>query len=77
MDLTNIMSKYNKGTEVTWEWGDGSAVGEVKEVFTSEVTRTIKGNEVTRKASEDEPAYLIKQEDGGEVLKSHSEINKK
>ena len=47
------------------------------ERFTSEVTRTIDGNEVTRDASEDEPAYMIEQEDGDRVLKSASELTKK
>ena len=46
------------------------------EVFTREVTRTIKGSEVTRKASEDDPAYLIKQDDGDQVLKSKSEVER-
>jgi len=39
------------------------------------VTRTIDGTEVTRDASEDEPAYMIKQDDGGKVLKSASELS--
>ncbi|SEW19296.1 Protein of unknown function [Cognatiyoonia koreensis] len=70
------MSNYSKGDQVKWDWGDGTAKGEVKEVFTSDVTRTIKGNEVTRNASEDKPAYLIEQDDGDEVLKSDSEVSK-
>lgn len=69
------MSKaYNKNTKVEWEWGNGTGTGKVVESFTDEVTRTIKGNEVTRKATSDEPAYLIEQEGGDQVLKSHSEI---
>ena len=59
---------------VKWDWGDGSAEGQVKERFEREVTRTLKGNEVTRDGSEDNPAYLIKQEDGDEVLKLGSEL---
>jgi len=71
------MSKaYNKGTKVEWEWGEGTATGEVKESFTEDVTRTIKGNEVTRHASSDNPAYMIEQDDGDRVLKSHSEVTK-
>ena len=38
------------------------------------VTRTLQGSEITRKGSEDDPAYLIKQDDGDEVLKLGSEI---
>ena len=36
----------------------------------------IKGSKVSREASKDDPAYLIEQEDGDEVLKSHSELRK-
>lgn len=58
-----------------WNWGSGEASGKVQESFSSRVTRTIKGNEVTRDASSDNPAYLIEQEDGDRVLKSHSELS--
>ena len=67
---------FSKGDKVEWSWGNGTATGTVAEVFTSEVTRTIKGNEVTRKASEDEPAYMVEQEDGDRALKSGSELSK-
>ena len=66
---------YEKGTRVSWNWGNGTATGKVREVFTDRVTRTLKGSEVTRDADSDNPAYLIEQEDGDEVLKSHSELN--
>lgn len=62
------------GDKVEWSWGDGTAIGEVTERFTERVTRTIDGNEVTRNATEDEPAYLIEQDDGGRVLKSTTEL---
>ena len=71
------MSKdFSKGDQVEWSWGNGTATGEVQEKFTSKVTRTIDGNEVTRNASDDEPAYMLKQDDGGRVLKSGSELSK-
>lgn len=63
------------GDKVEWEWGEGTASGEVVERFTEDVTRTIDGNEVTRNASEDDPAYLIEQDDGQRVLKSASELS--
>ncbi|MBY6015620.1 DUF2945 domain-containing protein [Qipengyuania gaetbuli] len=59
---------------VQWNWGSGTAKGQIKERFEREVTRTLKGSEVTRDGSEDNPAYLIKQEDGDEVLKLGSEL---
>ena len=71
-----MASSYNKGDRVSWEWGNGRAEGKVAETFTEKVTRTIKGSEVTRNASDDEPAYLIEQDDGDRVLKSHSELKK-
>ena len=67
---------YSEGTKVEWEWGEGSATGTVKKIYTQKTTRKIKGNEVTREASNDCPAYLIKQDDGDEVLKSHSEVDR-
>jgi hypothetical protein len=67
---------FAKGDEVTWEWGSGTAKGVVADVFTERVTRKIKGKAITRNASRDEPAYLIKQDDGDWVLKSASELTK-
>ncbi len=66
----------NVGDQVTWSWGDGSASGKVVERFTESVTKTIKGTEVTRNASDDEPAFMIEQSDGDMVLKSITEIEK-
>lgn len=71
------MSKTLKvGDKVRWHWGSGTAEGKITERFTKEVTRTIKGTEVKRNASEDAPAFLIEQEDGDRVLKSASELTK-
>jgi hypothetical protein len=63
------------GDEVTWKWGNGTGTGTVKERFTEKITRTIAGSEITRNASEEEPAYLIAQDDGAQVLKSASELS--
>jgi hypothetical protein len=63
------------GDTVRWNWGSGTATGTVKERFTAKVTRTIGGSEITRNASDDEPAYLIEQDDGDRVLKSASELS--
>lgn len=70
------MSDYPHGTLVEWDWGSGSAKGKVDEKFTEDVTRTIKGTEVKRNATKDDPAYLVKQSDGDVVLKSGSELRK-
>ena len=70
------MSRYSEGTKVRWDWGTGSATGKVVKVYTSRTTLTIKGSEITRNADQDNPAYRIEQDDGDEVLKSHSEVRK-
>ena len=68
------MAQYSKGDRVKWNWGSGTAEGTVQATYTEEVTKTIKGNEVTRDASDDNPAYLIQQDDDDRVLKSDSEL---
>jgi len=68
--------KYQKGTKVEWDWGNGTAEGKVAESFEREVERTLKGSKVKRNGSEEDPAYLIRQDDGDEVLKLHSELRK-
>lgn len=65
-----------EGTEVKWSWGDGTATGKVAERFERSVTRTIKGKEITRHGSADDPAYLIEQADGDRVLKLRSEVDR-
>ena len=62
------------GATVRWSWGEHHATGTVTERFTERVTRTLSGSEITRNATDDEPAYLIEQEDGSEVLKSTTEL---
>ena len=65
-----------KGDKVTWKWGKGAAEGDIVKKHTQPVDKTINGAHVKRNADHDEPAYEIKQEDGGRVLKSQSEIRK-
>lgn len=69
-----MSDRYKIGQTVQWKWGDGFGEGEIAERFSDKVTRTIDGTDVTRDASDDEPAYLITQQNGDRVLKSHSEI---
>ena len=64
------------GDKVRWHWGSGTATGTVKESFDRKVTRTLKGSEITRDGSKDDPALYIEQEDGDGVLKLASEVEK-
>lgn len=65
-----------KGDKVHWNWGKGQGEGTIKEKITEPVTKKIKGSEVTRNASKEEPAYSIDMDKGKEVLKSESELSK-
>lgn len=65
-----------EGTKVKWEWGNGTAEGTVESTHTEKITRTIDGNEVTRKGEEGNKALVIKQEDGSKVLKSENEVER-
>ena len=70
------MSGYSKGDKVEWDWGDSTASGKVQSVFEEKTTRKIKGSEVTRNGSKDDPALYIEQSDGDNVLKLSSEVRK-
>lgn len=65
---------FRKGQTVIWDWGGGTATGKIKDRYARKVTRKIKGSEITRNGDADNPAYLIEQEDGDEVLKLASEL---
>lgn len=69
------IDKFEPGTQVKWSWGEHIARGVVRKVFTHRIERTIKGATVARAADRENPAYLIEQEDGDAVLKSHSELH--
>lgn len=69
-----MTSKLRTGSAVRWHWGNGTAEGEVESVFTKPVSRTIKGKRIRRNASEEKPAYLVRQADGAKALKSQSEL---
>jgi len=65
-----------EGSNVKWEWGNGTATGKVKKTYTTKVTKTISGNEVTRDGEEGNKALYIEQEDGSKVLKLESEVER-
>jgi hypothetical protein len=64
------------GSNVTWKWGNGMARGKVKSTYTSKITKTINGSEITRNGKEGDKALFIEQEDGSKVLKLESEVGK-
>jgi surface antigen len=64
-----------EGSTVTWKWGSSEASGKVTEIHRSKVSRQSKGSTITRDGSDDDPAYVIEQEDGTTVLKLRSEVS--
>ncbi|GAB3175012.1 hypervirulence associated TUDOR domain-containing protein [Telluribacter humicola] len=65
-----------KGTKVRWKWGNGYAEGKIKELRKAEVEKKIKGTTVKRNGTQSDPAVLIEQEDGTQVLKLKSEVER-
>ncbi|NNC70922.1 MAG: DUF2945 domain-containing protein [Flavobacteriaceae bacterium] len=65
-----------KGTQVEWNWGNGTARGKVIETYTKKVTKEIKGNTVTRYGESGNKALYIEQQDGDKVLKSENEVKR-
>ena len=63
-----------KGTTVSWKYGTGTATGKIESVHKEAVTRTIKGAEIHRNGSADDPALVIVQANGSRVLKLKSEV---
>ncbi|SIT05262.1 hypothetical protein SAMN05421766_10823 [Zobellia uliginosa] len=65
-----------KGTQVKLKWGSGQAQGKVEDTYTKSVTLKIENHDITRNGSTDNKALLIKQEDGSDVLKLESEVER-
>lgn len=72
---TTLMTDYSKGDNVTWNWGNGTAEGTVEKVSRDKTTIQSDGSEITRNGSSDDPAIVIKQDDGTKVIKLASELN--
>ncbi len=65
-----------EGTNVQWKWGNGTAKGKVTATYTQEITKTIKGTQVTRKGEAGNKALYIEQENGDMVLKLEREVTR-
>ena len=67
---------FRTGTRVRWNWGEGTGTGQVVSKYTAPVTLQLDGAQVTRDATDGNPAYRIEQCDGDQVLKSESELSR-
>ncbi|WP_022928642.1 DUF2945 domain-containing protein [Patulibacter americanus] len=72
-----MAKKRKKGDKVSWKFGGNEAKGKVVERFTEKVTKKIKGKKITRNATKENPAYLVKTKDGKKALKSGKQLRKR
>jgi hypothetical protein len=63
-----------KGTKVSWKYGTGTATGKIESTHKEPIARTIKGAEIKRNGSAENPALVIVQDNGDRVLKLQSEV---
>lgn len=70
------MTAFRQGDRVSWAWGGGRGVGTIRSVSPRRTKRTIKGSEVIRNGTKDDPALSIEQDDGDRVLKLASEVRR-
>jgi hypothetical protein len=63
-----------KGTQVSWKYGTGTATGKIESVHKEPITRKLKGHDITRNGSTDDPALVIVQDNGDKVVKLQSEV---
>lgn len=68
-------SKVRVGMKVKWVFGSGVATGTIVQLYRRTVKKRIKGSIITRNGTPENPAILIEQDNGDEVLKLASEVN--
>ncbi|KQM63803.1 hypothetical protein ASE75_11040 [Sphingomonas sp. Leaf17] len=66
------MADFKKGDTVTWNAPGGTAHGTVEKKQTSDTT--IKGHQV--RASEDDPQYIVKSDNGGKAAHKAEALSK-
>ena len=62
------------GDQVGWQWGAGIATGVVLEVHTERTQIESKGKLITRNGRSDDPAIVIKSDNGSMVIKLRHEV---
>lgn len=67
--------KFKVGAKIQWKWLGRVIQGVVKEVHEEPITKTIKGKNIKRNGSVENPAYLVESSVGNLALKLHSELS--
>jgi hypothetical protein len=71
---SHLSPPMRKGTKVSWKYGTGTATGKIESVHKESITRKLKGHDITRNGSADDPALVIVQDNGDKVIKLQSEV---
>lgn len=74
VERREMNNQYKPGDLVEWRWYSYLIEGRVEEVFFERTIRKIKGTEITRNGSEQNPAYLVRSDAGNLALKLGSEL---
>ncbi len=62
------------GDQVGWQWGNGLATGEVREIRHDRTQIESKGKIITRNGRDDDPAIVIAGDSGSTILKLAHEV---
>lgn len=71
-----MTESFRRGARVKWNWGQGVGRGRIAERFDRQVECRVEGALVRRIGSPHNPAYLVRTDAGGEVLKLASELSR-
>lgn len=63
-----------RGDAVQWKYGKGTGTGRVTKIYSEPITLKLGESDITRNGSEENPALLIMQTNGSQVLKLASEV---
>lgn len=74
--MKKILKYFSIGTSVQWKWMGNFIEGNVKEIHTDSITKTIKGKLIKRNGSVENPAYLVQSVSGNFALKLQSELQR-
>lgn len=69
------MQKFKLKSNVIWKWLGREIHGRVLAVYTQRVSKTIKGKQITRNGSKENPAYLVISDAGNQALKLQTELH--
>ena len=70
-----MTDEYRLGDEVTWDWGDGAASGEITAIHTDDAAITVDGVQISREGAPGCPTYTVKREDGRHTLVARHELH--